>query len=924
MLRITDSTTRSDHPNWLRMLQDLWTGNRPKDVIGLAAYYPAHWKKDLLLFFSHLKLKQFRKAENIAGRYQTDLPEEATDFAGQQLPKRFNIEKTLQALTDGKHNYAADWLFDCYFSTRKTYSTVGTVFAAFLQNLVQSDQKPLIRKYTEKALEWDIFPDDFPGFFYGLLKKGLTFDTATADKLLNKFFSSGCRPVSNDYFIALFDLIYPTLALRDKYLSLLVPEQDKLQSLIDSSSSPTSLFKSLLKEVGKPGLNFPELYFTCRNYVKTLSPFQASRLLMPVLKKTSPVNFNLYEPILHTLLDNVTLTKTQHLLLNKFVAAQPVRNRTLLASVLAAHAPAANKYRRNRPGRAYRKGGSGEISSWMNASEPSFPDAVDLHFNMTIDTDNSSRYLWNDFAKTAEKETGLQPHYSNIYFPSYCVWQQRAVLAVNLSDLVKNDTPFHETIYLPAKSATPVRLQVAVTSPAFEIEEKERIQEVTYDFNEEKTLYFFLNPIKPGKQSIEIEIYQLQPGSMVRIGYYQIETQVKKSMPRNRKPAANSDSCVAGAGASLTGNLPPEAIVYTLENMSPATDTAGTNTLHVTYKEGSISYDFSGRRWEHFIPEFLDAVTRYLQELNAFLSEIVCVGNPEPESWENIQLSMQGWGNDLVEKLLPYDLKQEIEKLPADSTLIISTNEPWIPWELFCDENGFWGQRFVLARYPRLNPQEAKIKESRDRPAASCTELTVNRIVHVIGGSLPETEERRCAGLFSTCPVGSVELLEKKKFSEFHSAFTSSDLIHLTCHGIVKDMNPILQICGDTTSCNNLSLTNINRLPGDRSRFVFSNSCSSNRALVTFGHFNSFGWTFYIHGIPVFIGTLGIVPAKYAIEFAEIVYRQLFGYSTSIGQALLRAKREAGQHHNLYWLLYSLIGNPDLRIITRKKNDYAR
>ena len=88
----------------------------------------------------------------------------------------------------------------------------------------------------------------------------------------------------------------------------------------------------------------------------------------------------------------------------------------------------------------------------------------------------------------------------------------------------------------------------------------------------------------------------------------------------------------------------------------------------------------------------------------------------------------------------------------------------------------------------------------------------------------------------------------------------------------------------------------------------------SEPTVKTFGDFSSFGWEFYRQGADVFIGTLGIVPAKYAVSFAKNVYKELLRKDvklTTIGQAVAKAKEVAATEHNLFWLLYCIYGDPD-------------
>src|SRR5262249_32300208 len=97
---------------------------------------------------------------------------------------------------------------------------------------------------------------------------------------------------------------------------------------------------------------------------------------------------------------------------------------------------------------------------------------------------------------------------------------------------------------------------------------------------------------------------------------------------------------------------------------------------------------------------------------------------------------------------------------------------------------------------------------------------------------------------------------------------------------------------------------------------VFANACTSNRPVLTFGKFNTFGWEFYKCGAGAFIGTLGPVPTVLAIRFAEAFYRELLEQDgrRTLGQAMGAAKEAAAPGRTLFWLLYCLYGDPDYTV----------
>jgi hypothetical protein len=145
-------------------------------------------------------------------------------------------------------------------------------------------------------------------------------------------------------------------------------------------------------------------------------------------------------------------------------------------------------------------------------------------------------------------------------------------------------------------------------------------------------------------------------------------------------------------------------------------------------------------------------------------------------------------------------------------------------------------------------------------------------------------------------------------------ALPATDLLHCTCHGYLKPY--LLQIAKDKSRYANLLPETVKQLSLEVGSLVFVNACASTAPVLTFGRFSSFGWEFYRQGASIFIGTLGSVPTKYAVDFAEVIYRELFRRDAkqTIGQAVALAKQAAANEHNIFWLFYCLYGDPDITI----------
>ena len=504
-----------------------------------------------------------------------------------------------------------------------------------------------------------------------------------------------------------------------------------------------------------------------------------------------------------------------------------------------------------------------------------------------------------------DKSVTIERH-TRIEFPSECVLEQKVDLKIQLTQEVPEFTRVLEKILLTVgRSTKQVELNVKVTAPAFAIRpyQQKLTVPVKGDSNE---VIFTLVPLERGEQVIEIEFFK----GATRVGYVLLPANVVPYSYNKISPKV----------------LSMEDPIDGLKNLESMTVNPDKHTLNVTWieRESKLLYTiFPANRlgeWEKTIPNIQQQIEDDLRSLNAFLTEVVQQGNPSDERWESICFNLQSVGANLFEMLIPSEVAKQMRTWKIGSPVIISTNEQWIPWELMYDGEDFWGKKFIIARSPRLS--DSQDLPDKNRPESK-GKRQIKRIVNIVGGDVPSSEAERATHLFSNLlPPEAVHLLAKQPISSLVKAIPGTDALHFTCHGHLEPH--LLQIAGDKnkTRIENLLPETIQRLPLEPGSLVFANACASTIPVLTFGKFSSFGWKFYQRGADAFIGTLGAVPVKYAVNFAEIVYRELFNpdEKITIGQAVAKAKEVAANERNLFWLLYCIYGDPDFSIVQQKNS----
>ncbi len=301
-----------------------------------------------------------------------------------------------------------------------------------------------------------------------------------------------------------------------------------------------------------------------------------------------------------------------------------------------------------------------------------------------------------------------------------------------------------------------------------------------------------------------------------------------------------------------------------------------------------------------------------IQVFTQFLDGIVPVDEAPPMEWENIYLNLAFRCQNLFHLLVPPELVQRAAQWAAGSTLVISSNEGWIPWEAFHDGSEYWGTRLILGRYPRMTaPGQAPAK---DRPKAG--PLEIRWITHVIGGRLAPATLDQARKLFADQPGVTVKPLIERSLADLVGVLPQTDLLHLTCHG--GNETPMLAIAKGETDYMNLNLDIVGNLPVKPGSFIFANACYSNSAVSQFRILTSFGWEFYKDGAGIYIGTLARVPEVYAMEFAREFYRRMFSAGDrTVGQVLYELKKELAGRRNLHWLMYSMYGDPNQTFAAR-------
>jgi hypothetical protein len=283
-------------------------------------------------------------------------------------------------------------------------------------------------------------------------------------------------------------------------------------------------------------------------------------------------------------------------------------------------------------------------------------------------------------------------------------------------------------------------------------------------------------------------------------------------------------------------------------------------------------------------------------------------------------------GNNLYEKLFPEQFKVEYGKVIRtkfeDKSLLITSDDPWIPWEIVrpfaVDENGEilyddepLCERFRVSRWliGRGTPDQLFMKEGTwVAPPGSAPEADVeNRYFQ-------ELHRRQWQVSLSGPLAKSAEVQTRLQAK-------NTQLFHFACHGSFDASIP-----NDSM----IKLADGFFKPGQivdpRTRagltaakpLVFLNACHSGEIGFELTDLGGWAKAFFDSGVSAFIGSLWEINGKLAARFAQEFYNRLWGINgfegkaQPLGQAFHEARMVIKEldEANPTWLAYVLYGDP--------------
>jgi hypothetical protein len=293
-----------------------------------------------------------------------------------------------------------------------------------------------------------------------------------------------------------------------------------------------------------------------------------------------------------------------------------------------------------------------------------------------------------------------------------------------------------------------------------------------------------------------------------------------------------------------------------------------------------------------------------------FFKEIEELKLETPAEQEVAERKLAAKGNYLSEQLFPPDLREKLwEVRDQIKTIIVQSEEPWIPWEL-CKLSGKEAGRVVEG--PFLSEAYAITRWVPGIGFRRPIKLENIALVVPPDSGLPLAKEESDY-MLSLRGRGRKVTAITPTFGDVQDAFIEGkyDGWHFSGHGVARDENPdrssIILTAEERFTPEDLSGQAMNM--GVPRPLVFINACQVGRSGMALTGIGGWARRFVGAGAAAFVGAYWSVYDEPAYGFAKELYTQLLG-GKPIGEAVRAARAAIRAKGDPTWLAYTVFADP--------------
>lgn len=307
---------------------------------------------------------------------------------------------------------------------------------------------------------------------------------------------------------------------------------------------------------------------------------------------------------------------------------------------------------------------------------------------------------------------------------------------------------------------------------------------------------------------------------------------------------------------------------------------------------------------------------------------------------EEVDIRLKQIGQNLWDRLIPRDLKEEYlsnKKEWIDSTVLIHSNEPYIPWELLWpydargswEDEGPWCQTLLLSRWLNTGLAGKPHLPAPEQIGISRVAVLTPRYKKL--RRLPAAEEERhfLSGLIEARSSLQDVSPPNANWDEVNALIRSGryDLLHIISHGSfnrsAQGTSAAIWLDGERALIpDNFVGPQVNRHMQTTRPMFFFNACEAGQR--SWGLSWIRGWPDRLIGLGagVFVAPLFEVKDTSAKEFSHSFYKAFFDGDT-VAEAARKARQKARSSGDPTWAAYSVYSHPNalLEIDKRKLNN---
>jgi esterase/lipase len=354
--------------------------------------------------------------------------------------------------------------------------------------------------------------------------------------------------------------------------------------------------------------------------------------------------------------------------------------------------------------------------------------------------------------------------------------------------------------------------------------------------------------------------------------------------------------------------------------------------IFTLFRRGEVGQTFEPVSFEgdlyNYANHFYDRLTKLTDMLDPTTN--VVLGKQRTLLAEDIDRRVKNLGQNLWKELIPDKLKeiyyQELARW-HDQTLLIVSDEPYLPWELIWpygndwEDPGPWCETTLFTRWLRRDSQG----NGHESPANYLTMQSLICLAPKDSGLRAAQDEYKY--LSKIAKENNIENIspDPQSWSSVLDLLEKSDYgwIHVAAHGNFYPESPdsdsaIWLQDGHPFTPQDVVGPGIEKhIKIKRPAFVF-NACHAGRQGWTLTRLGGWANRLISNGAGLFLGPLWTVTDERALLFSETFYQQLFQNHT-VAEAVREARLSIKKSGDPTWLSYSIYAHPNARLKNNKR-----